>query len=70
MFKTIAKEKARKMFKENKVSDVFEIKVNNFNTKVYKLKINIHGAKKHKTFSYNIEGVNNTYKEKCILMCF
>jgi hypothetical protein len=70
-FKEVAKEKARKMLKSKKINESFDLKVNVLNGEhSYKLTVNINEISKHKSFSYNIEGIDNSYVETCELVSF
>ena len=59
------------MLKSKKMSKSFNLKVNVLNGEhTYKLTVNINEISKHKSFSYNIKGIDNSYVETCELLSF
>ena len=70
-FKEVAKEKARKMLKQNKTVESFDLSVKVLNEEhKYKLTVQLNDTLKHKSLSYNVEGIDNTYIESCDLLSF
>ena len=77
-FKEVAKEKAKQMYNflknKNTVNSVttYELEVNVLNgLHKYELEVKANWeTKKHKSLSYKVKGIDNTYFESCDMLSF